>query len=292
MDIRYIIGVDGGGSGTRARLSSADGAVLGVGSSGPSALGQGVAQAWLHIQQAVTRAFENAGLVPAAPAECVLGLGLAGAHVATRRQAFMAAAPGFARVVLHDDGTTSLHGALQGRPGSVIACGTGSIGEALREDGTRVTVGGWGFGIGDEGSGAWLGLKAVRHAHRVQDGRAEAGPMARAIAGVIGRSREAMLGWGETAGQAEYARFAPLVFDFEAEDPVAASLLAEAVRALELMAHALDPDARLPLVVTGTLGQRLKGRFAPALQARLVGAAGDSADGALLLARRALAGGR
>ncbi|MEY8690213.1 MAG: ATPase, partial [Leptothrix sp. (in: b-proteobacteria)] len=43
--LTYLIGLDGGGTGTRARLASPDGRVLGSGEAGPSALGQGVAQA-------------------------------------------------------------------------------------------------------------------------------------------------------------------------------------------------------------------------------------------------------
>ncbi|MEY2653988.1 MAG: hypothetical protein RLZZ524_1016, partial [Pseudomonadota bacterium] len=57
----FLIGVDGGGTGTRARLCDAQGRVLGDGAAGPSALGQGVEQAWRHIGQAVEAAFGAAG---------------------------------------------------------------------------------------------------------------------------------------------------------------------------------------------------------------------------------------
>jgi glucosamine kinase len=172
----------------------------------------------------------------------------------------------------------------------VIAAGTGSIGEALWPDGRRVTVGGWGFKLGDEGSGAWLGLRAMRIAHRVQDGRVPPGPLAEALFRLAGRDRAELLAWAESAGQAEYAALAPLVFDMEAADPAAARLLADAVAALEATAAALDPTGGLPLVLTGSIGVRLQGRLAPALRARLVAPAGDSADGALWLARQALEG--
>jgi glucosamine kinase len=288
VQIDYIIGVDGGGTGTRAKLAAPQGTLLGQGEAGPSALGQGVAQAWRHVERAVARAFEAAGLPPAPPAACAIGLGLSGAHVASRREAFLGSAPPYARLLLADDGSTSLYGALGGRPGVVVAAGTGSIGEALRADGSRATVGGWGFGIGDEGSGAWLGLRAVRHAHRAQDGREPLGPLSEAVQALAGRTREALLAWGEQANQATYAQLAPLVFELEAQDPAAAALLQQAVQALEQHVHALDPSGRLPLVLTGSVGQRLKARLAPALRERLVDAAGDSADGALFLVRQAL----
>lgn len=291
MNIRYLIGVDGGGSGTRVRIASAGGQLLGVGDAGPSALGQGIAQAWRHVQQAVSQAFAAAGL-PAVPLQdSVIALGLAGAHVGARCDEFLGTAPGYARVLLHDDGMTSLWGAHRGAPGAVIAAGTGSIGEALHADGRRSTVGGWGFGIGDEGSGAWLGLRAIRVAHRAQDGRAAAGPLARAVWAATGESREALLAWGERATQATYAQLAPLVFDAEATDPAAAALLAEAVAALERHADALDPAAQLPLAIMGSVGLRLRPRFASTYQRRLVEPAGDAVDGALWIARRALEGG-
>jgi len=288
VDIRYIIGVDGGGTGTRARLATPDGVVFGVGEAGPSALGQGIEQAWSHVLQAAAQAFRQAGLVPAAPGECAMGLGLSGVHVPSRREAFLQAAPRFAQLVLEDDGSTTLFGAHRGLPGAVVAAGTGSIGEALRRDGRRVTVSGWGFGIGDEGSGAWLGQRAVQLAHHALDGRAEAGALARAVWGRVGSTREAMLAWGEQAGQGTYAQLAPMVFELEAADPAAAALLAEAVDALSAVAWALDPEGTLPMVIAGSVGQRLQPRFAPALLARCVAAAGDSADGALLVIRRAL----
>ena len=52
-DIRYALGVDGGGTGTRVRVWTSAGALVGHGEAGPSALSQGVDQAWQHIEQAI-----------------------------------------------------------------------------------------------------------------------------------------------------------------------------------------------------------------------------------------------
>jgi glucosamine kinase len=62
-------------------------------------------------------------------------------------------------------------GAHGGGPGAIVAAGTGSIDEALRHDGEHVSVGGWGYPVGDEGSGAWLGMCAMREAQLASDGR-------------------------------------------------------------------------------------------------------------------------
>ena len=286
--IRFHIGIDGGGTHTRARLASTDRAVLGFAASGPSALGQGIEQAWQHIVQAVDGAFADAGLAPAPREQCALGLGLAGANVRQRCEEFFRRAPPFAEIALDTDAYTTLLGAHEGRPGAIVAAGTGSVGEALRRDGLRVAVGGWGFPVGDEGSGAWLGLRAMRETHRAIDGRAHVGPLVGAVLAVAGTSREALLGWCDRPGQNAYAALAPLVFDAAAIDPFAAALLDRAARSLEEIAAALDPERVLPLAIFGSIGQRLLPRFEPPIQARCVEPAGDSADGALRLVGQAL----
>ena len=285
VSTRYVIGVDGGGTGTRARLTSTQGEVLGNAAAGPSALGQGIEAAWTHILRAIDGAFSAAGVAAPPPHECALGLGLSGANVRTRYDALLRIANQFGRIALDTDAYTTLLGAHEGRPGAVVAAGTGSVGEALRHDGTRVSVGGWGFPVGDEGSGAWLGLHAIRRAHHAFDGRAPSGPLVEAIRRAAGDTRDALLAWGEGAGQNEYGQLAPLVFDADAADPWAAGLLDAAARSLEEMAAALDPDGQLPLVVCGSIGRRLEPRFAVPIRSRMVQPAGDAVDGALCLIR-------
>jgi glucosamine kinase len=286
--IRYVIGIDGGGTGTRARLTRADGEVLGFAQAGPSALGQGVQQAWKNVSQAIEDSFHAAHVHAWQPAECAVGLGLAGAIVPKHKQDFMQVANRFGEIELANDGYTALLGAHGGGPGAIVAAGTGSIGEALRDDGEHVSVGGWGYPVGDEGSGAWLGMRAMREAQLASDARGQAGPLVHAIRAVAGNSRDALLAWCERAGQHAYAALAPLVFDTEATDTRSAQLLNDAARAIDGIVLALDPGGRLPLVVTGSIGQRLQSRLAPSIRARLVEPAGDAVDGALRLIRARL----
>jgi len=288
--IRYHVGVDGGGTQTRVRLTSAAGDTLGVATAGPSALAQGIGQAWKHIAQAIDSAFADAGIAPAPRDQCAVGIGLAGANVRRRRDDFLAQAPSFAYLGLDTDAYTALLGAHEGRPGAIVAAGTGSVGEALHHDGMRVAAGGWGFPVGDEGSGAWLGLRAMRETHRAIDGRGPVGPLVGAVLAVAGTTRDALLAWCDRPGQNAYADLAPLVFDAAAADPAAAHLLDRATRALEEIAAALDPQAALPLAICGSVGQMLLPRFDPAIRARCVEPAGDGVDGALRLLRQALGG--
>lgn len=283
---RYSVGVDGGGTGTRARLQDATGSTLGLGHGGPSGLGQGIEQAWRHVQQAVADAFAQSQLSMPAPSSIELGLGLAGAGVTHLRTAFLAADPGYARCVLNTDSMTQLLGAHDGRPGLVVAAGTGSVAAARDRKGRFHQCGGWGFASGDEGSGAWLGVRAMGHAQHVLDGRAALSTLAEAVLRLAGPGVSAVQSWCVRAGPSEWASLAPLVFDAaEAGDAVAIGLLDRAAHELGRLVAALDTRAEepLPIVMRGSVGERLVQRWPVALSARLVQPQGDSCDGALRL---------
>lgn len=271
---RFLAAVDGGGSGTRARLYDVHGQCLGEGRAGPSALSRGAAPAWAAIAEALAQAGWSGDW-----SQLALGAGLAGAL--TRADEFLALQPGLALLALDHDGTTQVLGAHRG-PGAVVAAGTGTVGFALRADGSRQMVSGWGWRCGDEGSGAWLGLRAVQLAQQALDGRAPRGALADAVLAAAGADRTALLAWVATADAANFAALAPLVFD--STDTAAHALLDDAARALDAVVAALDAD--LPLCVSGSIGQRLLGRMTA--RHRACPAQGDAIDGARLLLQFAL----
>jgi glucosamine kinase len=282
----YLIGVDGGGSGTRAVVERRDGTRVGSGRAGPSALGQGVGQAWRHVEQAIREAFGAGGLPVPAWRHCALAAALSGVSHEPWRDAFLAAEPGFALLQAETDSFAMLVGAHAGAPGVIVVAGTGSIAEALDREGRRSTVGGWGFPVGDEGSGAWLGLQAMRHAQAALDGRARAGELARRVWSHCGGGRDALQAWCSHAGQFAYAQLARSVFECEQADAVAAALLQRAAAALEELALAIDPRGHLPLAMSGSIGERLAPRLDAAVRGRLVPVREDAAHGALRLVRQ------
>ena len=169
-----------------------------------------------------------------------------------------------------------------------VAAGTGSVGEVLHPDGSRFQVSGWGFPVGDEGSGAWLGLRAMGLAQQALDQRSPLGPLTQRILERCGANREALQAWCAVARQFEYAQLARLVFDSAATDPAAEDLLTQAASALDAIALALDPAQDLPLAICGSIGEQLQPRLAPATQARCVKPRQDATHGALHLIRAAL----
>ena len=283
--IDYLIGVDGGGTGTRVRLArfSPHGVVeLAQGASGPSGLGLGIARAWASVQDAVAQAFAVAGIEQPSLDRIAIGLGLAGVHNRQWAQAFEQANPGYAALRLETDAFSTLLGAHGGRPGAIVAIGTGSVGEVLQPDGTRREVGGWGFPAGDEASGGWIGLAAVNHIEQVLDGRRPASSFATDVIEACGGNRAAIQVWLGKATQTTYASLAPLVLR-HADDPAARAILTKAGDEAAAIARALDPDGTLPLALCGGLGSALRDWLPPALAARASAPAGDSARGALRL---------
>ena len=286
--IEFLIGVDGGGTGTRACIAHRDGPVMGHGTAGPSALGQGIPAAWTQVLRAIEQAFAASRLPSPKWHQCALGAGLSGVSNRPWRDQFVATDPGFGQLLVETDAFTTVLGAHQGRPGAIVAAGTGSVGEVLRSDRIRFSVGGWGFPVGDEGSGAWLGLRAVRLAQCAMDGRINAGTLVRSVWQQCGADRDTLQAWCDHAGQFAYAQLAMTVFDSEPSDPAAANLLSRAVASLDAMALALDPHGGLPLSICGSIGRRLAPRLSPAVRSRIVDAADDALAGAMTLIRLAV----
>jgi glucosamine kinase len=280
---QYLIGADGGGTGTRVLLASSDGQVLGRGSAGPSGLAHGIANAWSAIVAASKQAFVEAGLDFPALSQIAIGCGLAGVHNKQWAAQFEQANPGFARVAVATDAYTTLLGAHRGEPGAIIALGTGSVGEVLLPDGSRQEVGGWGFPAGDEASGSWLGMRAVNYVQKVLDGRVAGGAFADAVIAQCGGNRDAVQIWLAQASQTTFAQLAPLVIAHAGSDDAAFRFMQEAGVEVDRMAAALDPLSQLPIALCGGLASALKPYLAPELLPRIVQPQADSATGALLL---------
>ncbi|XUW88382.1 ATPase [Burkholderia sp. M6-3] len=282
----FLIGVDGGGTGTRIVLADAHGRELAQAASGPSGLGLGVERAWQAIAAACVDAFARAGAA-LDWSRCVLGCGLAGVNNRDWLAAFLAQAPALAGLAVESDAYTTLLGAHGGAYGVIVALGTGSVAAAAdRDDGEYRTVSGYGFPSGDEASGAWLGVRAIVHAQHALDGRGPNDDLAQALLAHVGaRDRDELVVWLCEANQTAYASLARIVIAHRAH-PFAARLLGEAGVQIGKMIAALDPSGALPIALCGGLGAPLREYVPQIYQARLREPLSDSAHGGLQLAQR------
>src|SRR5919199_1270646 len=167
-----VLGVDGGGSKTRAVVADGAGEILGEGLAGPSnPLRVGVGEAVGAIRDAFDKACAEAGVrrIEVVAAE----VGLAGVKRADIRERMRAALSELEvkSVEVVTDADIALYGATEGKPGLVIIAGTGSICCGVNGRGRRACAGGWGPVAGDEGSGSWIARRALQAAARATDGR-------------------------------------------------------------------------------------------------------------------------
>src|ERR1700716_4405096 len=167
---QFYIGVDGGGTSCRARIEDAEGRLLGQGAAGPAATRIGADRSMQAVRTASMAAAIDAGLLPTALAHTSAGVGLAGIDRKGAREALLSFPHPFRNVVYATDANVACLGAHNGRDGGIVILGTGSIGFA-RVNGRELRIGGYGFPISDEGSGADLGLQAVRLPPFAPDGR-------------------------------------------------------------------------------------------------------------------------
>jgi len=284
---QFYIGVDGGGTSCRARIEDAKGRVLGEGVAGPAATRIGAERSMQAVRTASMAAAIDAGLLPTALANTSAGVGLAGIERKGAREALLSVPHPFRNIVYATDAKVACLGAHSGHDGGVVVLGTGSIGFA-RVKGRELRIGGYGFPISDEGSGAYLGLQAVRLALRAYDGRAKPSPFLRDVMGRLGPDAVTLVAWAERATATEYASLAPVALSCaEAGDPFAEEIVTHGARHVDALIRSLVEFGALRISLLGGLASRLLQWLSPDIQQYLSPPQGDAVAGALILARRA-----
>ena len=285
MDASYFLGIDAGGSHCRARLVDGAGAVLGEGRAGPANFRLGAETAAAAVMAASHQALTAAGLNQAIWPRTAVGLGMAGIERQGARAALMVRPWPFARLALASDAEIAHWGAHHGGDGGTLIVGTGSVAMMTQAQQSR-RWGGYGFPISDQGSGAELGLWALRHALLAHDGLAPAAGLAAAVLDRFGGDIAAIIAFQDQASATDYAALAPLVTaQAQAGDTSARALMQAAAQALAPMLDAMAQAGADRLVLLGGLAASIKPWLAQAGRTDLVEPLGDAPAGALMLAR-------
>lgn len=284
-----FLGVDGGGTHTRARLRDVDGRLLGEGRAGAGNARLG-SSAFLEVLAACRAAIMSAGLCDADLARTHAGLGLAGTAQAADRDFVLAQAHPFASMAVETDAYAAWLGAHNGNDGAILILGTGSCGLAV-VDKKRFNVGGWGADISDEGSGMAIGRDAIRRAVWALEGMAPLTPLAEGILGRFGRDPETIVEWAASASPGDFASFAPLVLkSASADDPLAHQILETAVADIVRMIGRLEDIGAPAIALIGGLARPIIDFLPSTARTKLVPPAADAMDGAILMARAAAEG--
>jgi glucosamine kinase len=280
-----ILGLDGGGTRSRARLCTYAGRLVAEAVSGPANLRLGLEPSFSSVSNAARQCLDRAGMADQSLSRIVACLALAGASEPGHLEAAKRHRHPFRAALITTDAHAACIGAHDGKDGGVIIAGTGAVAWALLK-GKTYRIGGWGLPISDEGSGAWIGSEALRRVLWAHDGRIGWTPLLRALFADFSNDPHAIVGWTAVASPRDFGGFAPQIADCARRNDAAA---------IELMQSAAGHIDSLAarLIALGVPRLALVGGFAAALQpwlasqtiSRLIEPIGDAVQGALTLAR-------
>jgi len=283
--MELYLGIDAGGTRTRARLASDAGNILGTGEAGAANTPAGLPQALQAIEDAYSQAVAAAGLTEDEISSIRAGIGVAGLNRRGYLDGLKAHPFPFKATAFASDAAIANLGAHRGEDGAIVAVGTGSVGFA-RIGGDVFTIGGYGFPASDEGSGAELGLRAIRRALWARDGRIPQTPMTLEVLEHFHGSAGEIVDWTSHARPTDYASFAPMVINHAMQgEPNAEVIVQEAAKRIEAIIRTLLERGAPYCCLMGGMAERMQEWLAPSIRTRLRPPLGDALDGAILLAR-------
>ncbi|MFP7570284.1 BadF/BadG/BcrA/BcrD ATPase family protein [Marivita sp. S2033] len=280
----YIIGVDGGGTGCRAAIGTFAQGVLARAEGGRANASSDPDLAIQNILSTITDAAKRADVTAQDMRDAVVHLGLAGIMSDSDGNRIAAGLP-FNNIVVTEDMPTAVVGALGGQDGYLLSVGTGTI-VAANKGGTFSSVGGWGFHLSDQASGAWLGRAALEQVLLCHDGLADHTGLTRALLQRFDNDPNSIVTFSMSARPRDYAALAPdIVRAAQAGDGIARSMMLKGAEYLKqgLARLGFRPGDRLCL--TGGVGPH----YAPFLPddylSGQTASKGSALDGAFTLAR-------
>jgi glucosamine kinase len=222
-----ILGIDGGGTNTRAAIV-ADGKVVAHGQSGSiKRLRVGAEAAEANLRAVLNEVFNQSGTKDVDAASC----GVASASMPGITEWIKTVFDDFGveRSEVVGDEVIALDAAFHGGPGILQIAGTGSNTIGRAADGSRESAGGWSSRLGDEGSGYWIGVNAVRRALHAYD-REEPTEVIRRVSEIWGTPTiDDFINLGDSTPGPDFAALAPTINELaEAGDPVAVGVLKQA----------------------------------------------------------------
>jgi N-acetylglucosamine kinase-like BadF-type ATPase len=167
--MRYVIGVDGGQTSTTAVIADETGCLLGIGHGGPANHIHepgGVERVQRSLADAIRGAIFMADLQNARIASACLGM----TGSSQQMETICAPIVPTEQLIFGHDTRIALYSVTFGRPGVVIIAGTGAAAYGVNSYGEQAQAGGWGYLLGDEGSGYWIAVRALNACCRATDG--------------------------------------------------------------------------------------------------------------------------
>lgn len=283
-NISYFLGVDGGGTGSRALLVDADGQELARLEGGAANVATDMGKASDTLAKLARDTFAAAGLGQAEMDASYAVLGLAGSNVVASNAPVEDAVP-CAHVHVTNDPDIVLAGALGADDGCIAAPGTGSF-FISRKNGEIRRLGGWGFVLGDEASGANMGrhlLAITLHAH---DKIRPHTDLTREVLTEFSDDPSKIVQFANSSTPGDFGKYARrIVAAGQAGDPVGILLMQEGADWIETAVQALGYTPGMKVVLWGGLGQTYIPYLPETIVSDIVEPLGDGMSGAIRLAK-------
>ncbi len=249
----YLIGVDGGGTGCRVAVTDMSGHVLGAAKGGAANIATNLSSARLNILAAIELAFDNAGIDRDEIKKSSAVLGLAGSNFGNYAADLTRNLPLKANHIVNDSHIT-LTGAIGDAEGCIAAIGTGSVFAARDSDGIHM-LGGWGFLLGDDGSGAALGHDLLRRVILAADGVQQHSELTREILVQFDNRIESIIEAAAHFSPRDFGEFAPRIVAAAKENDLhGAALMAHHTNLVQASIDAAGFDPEKPFCMLGGLG--------------------------------------
>lgn len=169
----HVLGIDAGGTKTVCLLADEDGHVLAEArGSGANLQSAGELEVEKVLHQVMEVALAQHDVRPAATCLGIAGVDRPGDAEAVR--GIMRRIGFKTRTLVVNDALVALVAGAGDEPGVVVVAGTGSIAYGRNAAGQAARAGGWGYLLGDEGGGFWIGRAALSAVVRQFDGRGPA----------------------------------------------------------------------------------------------------------------------
>ncbi len=225
--MNIILGIDGGGTHTRAFIVEGDRVLAHAESGSIKRLRVGAEAAEANLRALLKEAFAKAGVKGVRAAS----VGVASVSMPGTTEWITAVFNDFGveRSEVVGDEVIALDAAFRGGPGILQIAGTGSNTIGRAPDGSRESAGGWSSHLGDEGSGYWIGLHSLRRALKALD-REQPTKILEKIGEIWGTPKlDDLVNLGDSTPGPDFAALAPAIDELaNAGDPVAKETLAQA----------------------------------------------------------------
>jgi N-acetylglucosamine kinase-like BadF-type ATPase len=259
-----VMGIDGGGTRTRATIVAGETTVAHAENGSIKRLRVGAEAAEANLRALLKDVYAQAGISSLTAASCGVASATMPGVTEWITKVFQDAKVERSEVV--GDEVIALDAAFHGGPGILQIAGTGSNTIGRAPDGSRECAGGWSSRLGDEGSGYWIGVNSVRRALKAHD-REQPTQILKKVGEIWGTpSIDDLVNLGDSTPGPDFAALAPAIYELaESGDPVAQGVLKQAaadlvefvllVRAKLRRKHGIDGE--VPVAWTGGVVEKM-----------------------------------